>query len=379
MNGVRHVRSSAGRHDNNFNLLRMIAASAVLVSHAYPIALGTGAPEPLSSILNVSLGTVAVLVFFAISGFFISKSFAERRNCIEFWTARVLRIYPALLAAIFASVVLIGPLCGTKEIRGYFLNWDVCSYVVRNLMLIKPQDHLPGVFATNPYPYAVNGSLWTLFYECTCYGLVALTSGLGLTADNRRFVAFLSAYLAWYLIGPLTGLDEVGRIRNLHDLSLPFVMGMAFYHFRQYLPLKSTICGLLGALVILTHGHPWFDETLVLFLAYVTFYLGYLPVRPLKAYNRLGDYSYGMYLYAFPCEQVGATMFKGISPIGLIAISYPVVLACAVVSWHVLEKCALAQRTEVARQIVDYAQQLRGGQIHVQWSGRIWNWLQPPR
>ena len=86
---------AAGR-DNNFNLLRMIAASAVLVSHAYPIAIGEGVIEPLSSLLQMSLGTLAVLTFFAISGFFISQSFDRRHGLIDFWVARILRIYPIL-------------------------------------------------------------------------------------------------------------------------------------------------------------------------------------------------------------------------------------------------------------------------------------------
>ena len=68
---------------NNFNLIRMIAATAVLVSHAYPISLGVGALEPLSLILHFSLGTLAVLTFFAISGFFISQSFDRKNGLVE--------------------------------------------------------------------------------------------------------------------------------------------------------------------------------------------------------------------------------------------------------------------------------------------------------
>ena len=94
---------SNGR-DNNFNLLRMIAAGAVLVSHAYPIALGNGAVEPLSSLLQMSLGTLAVLSFFAISGFFISQSFDRRNGLVDFAVARILRVYPGLVVVLFLTV-----------------------------------------------------------------------------------------------------------------------------------------------------------------------------------------------------------------------------------------------------------------------------------
>ena len=65
---------SRGR-DNNLNLIRLLAAAAVLVSHAYPITLGDGAEEPLTAELGFTLGTVAVYVFFAISGFLIAGSY----------------------------------------------------------------------------------------------------------------------------------------------------------------------------------------------------------------------------------------------------------------------------------------------------------------
>lgn len=87
---------SAG-HDNNFNLLRMLAATGVLVSHAYPISLGAGAVEPLESLLKgTSLGGICVMIFFAISGFFISRSFAGKSSLKSFLRARALRLFPAL-------------------------------------------------------------------------------------------------------------------------------------------------------------------------------------------------------------------------------------------------------------------------------------------
>ena len=57
----RMIDHLSGR-DNNLNLIRVIAASAVLVSHAFPITLGAGAEEPLDEIAGVSLGWLAVAV-----------------------------------------------------------------------------------------------------------------------------------------------------------------------------------------------------------------------------------------------------------------------------------------------------------------------------
>ena len=84
-------QSPSGR-DNNFNLLRILAAGAVLVSHAYPISLGPGTPEPLYHTLGMTLGTLAVLTFFAISGYFISRSFHSRSSVLDFVVARMLNL-----------------------------------------------------------------------------------------------------------------------------------------------------------------------------------------------------------------------------------------------------------------------------------------------
>jgi peptidoglycan/LPS O-acetylase OafA/YrhL len=351
MSAIPKLSDFSGGRDNNFNLLRMIAASAVLISHAYPLAQGTGAAEPLSSVLGISLGTLAVLTFFAISGFFISQSFDRRQSFIGFCMARVLRIYPGLIAVLVLTVFVIGPVFTTMTQSAYLADVTTISYIPRNLTLKWLQYDLPGVFQNNPYPAAINGSLWTLFYEVVCYGMVVAVGALGLTARGRSFVAFLFAYLIGYLALKLTDRDN-----HLHfvaltiflELSLPFVIGMAFYQFRRALPLSWIMCAGTACVALLAYGTFWFQESFVLFWCYSIFWLGYLPGKPLRAYNRLGDYSYGIYIYAFPCEQITAALWKGISPLGLMMVSLPVTLAFAVVSWHFLESRALAYRTAAA-------------------------------
>jgi len=50
---------STGR-DNNFNLIRFIAAALVLISHSYALVIGTPEAEPLRSTLGLTLGDIAV-------------------------------------------------------------------------------------------------------------------------------------------------------------------------------------------------------------------------------------------------------------------------------------------------------------------------------
>jgi peptidoglycan/LPS O-acetylase OafA/YrhL len=211
---------------------------------------------------------------------------------------------------------------------------------------------LPGVFSNNPYPAAINGSLWTLFYEVTCYAAVAVVGVLGLMLRRWSFMAFLGVYTVGYLAIKLSDphthfLAASPLLGNFHQLTLPFVLGMAFYEFRRYLPLNFTLCVLLGLGALVAHGTAFFEELFVFFWSYFTFYLGYLPIKLLRIYNRLGDYSYGTYIYAFPLAQVAAATWKGISPLGLMAVSFPATLAFAVLSWHLLERPMIALRPVV--------------------------------
>ena len=184
--------------------------------------------------------------------------------------------------------------------------------------------------------------------------MVAAVGALGLTSRSWKFCIFLTMYMLIYF-----GLDalplrnyrlEHGVFENLHALTYPFVIGMIIYHFRRYLITNLTLpmCAVAGSIALLSYQTAVFREVFILFLALLIFYLGYLPFKPLKFYNNFGDYSYGMYIYAFPCEQIGATLWPGISPIALIAVSLPVTLGCAMLSWHLIERRALAHRATAA-------------------------------
>jgi peptidoglycan/LPS O-acetylase OafA/YrhL len=105
--------------DNNFNLLRMIAASSVLISHSWSLAFSDNTGEPFTSFTPFSLGQLAVTLFFGLSGFLIAKSFHSRRSTVEFVIARVFRLYPGLLLALVFCVFVIGPLCTAQPLSTY--------------------------------------------------------------------------------------------------------------------------------------------------------------------------------------------------------------------------------------------------------------------
>ena len=134
--------------DNNLNLIRMIAAVGVLVSHAWPLSLGPGTPEPLSAAVGQSLGSLSVLVFFVISGFLIPRSFERQPTLASWLRARCLRLAPALAVVLLLTVLVLGPLVTTLPLADYARRPETLTYVPRNLSLALGQSGLPGSSGT---------------------------------------------------------------------------------------------------------------------------------------------------------------------------------------------------------------------------------------
>ena len=331
---------SQGR-DNNFNLLRMLAATAVLISHSWPLALGNGAIEPLETETGYKLGTTAVSVFFAISGFFITKSFDRRISLGDFALARFARIYPALIVILLLTVFLLGPSMTAWPLSAYFIDHHTWTYAPKNLLLWHPQWSLPGVFTHNPGGSAINGSLWTLFFEVCCYaGVVAL--GLLNIVRIRYFIIapMLTVMLIFLVPQSETGNGFLGLTSIL---TLPFALGASAYVYRAYVPVSALIAGVLIVIAIITRGTILYPLTHALAVSYGALWFGF-SLPQLRGYNVFGDYSYGMYIYAFPCQQIAAALIPMPTPLLLIALSLPPTLILAFVSWTFIESPALAHR-----------------------------------
>lgn len=336
-NAPRVAERATGR-DNHFNLIRMIAAAGVLVSHAYPIALGPGTTEPLKPLLGVTLGTVCVYIFFVISGFFIAKSFDRSTSRTRFLEARALRLFPALIVVLLLTVLVAGVFVTEAPAAVFWSEAPV--YVLRNLSLAFLDYDLPGVFEATPYGPPINGSLWTLFYEVVCYGGVFALGLLGLLRRPKLFGAVFVGAAAVCVLAPHAPVP--GRVSQLALLGFPFLLGTALYVWRAWVPLHWSLLTAALCSAVLAHGTVLFAPLLVLALSYGVFWIGLMPAPALLAYNRLGDYSYGVYIYAFPLQQLLAAQGV-VTPLSNMALAFPATLLCAVISWHLVEKPSLAR------------------------------------
>ncbi|MFO6446932.1 acyltransferase family protein [Erythrobacter sp. NE805] len=337
--------------DNNLNLVRMLAAGAVLVSHAFPIS---GGKDPLLVLTGATGGEYAVAVFFGISGLLIARSFDRRETMLHFAAARVLRLFPAL-AVVLVLTVCAGALLTRLPLADYLAARGTWTYIPANLLLASPQFALPGVFETNPYGPQINGSLWTLFYEVACYGGVVLLGLIGVL--RRRWLALAAAALvgcahigiAWGSApgGPL-GEAVSMRIALLARLAFPFMLGTAAYVWRERLVLSGWIALALWIPTALLPAGTLLAAGIVVALVYGALWFGFVPKGRLLGYNRIGDYSYGVYIYAFPVQQALVHFAPGMSPLANIVLALPATLVLAVLSWTLVERRAIAAARPLA-------------------------------
>ncbi|MEO8484746.1 MAG: acyltransferase [Betaproteobacteria bacterium] len=327
--------------DNNLNLLRFVAASLVVYSHSYPLS-GHLADEPLARATRIfDFASLAVIVFFAISGYLVARSYDRSAGLADFLRSRALRILPAYAATTFYAAFVIGAWATTLPLAEYLTDARTWLYVRRTLLFVG-FDRLPGVFADNPYPFAINGSLWTLWLEVSCYAALAVA---GLAGALRRPWLALALAVALFALGETSPRFIAAMPRGDAflgpRLAGTFVAGTLAYVWRDRIVLSPWIAAVaLGAAWALLGTRI---EVYGLFgaIVYATLVLGYHPAFDLPSFRRFGDYSYGIYVYAYPTQQAIASIVGSVSPWLLFGFAYPIVLVLGVASWHAIERPAL--------------------------------------
>ena len=277
----------------------------MLFAHSYPL-VGRRGDEPLTLLTGYEKGgSIAVGIFFVMSGYLIASSWLASSSPKSFLIKRALRIFPALIVAVLLSAFVIGPLV---TIRPRALSG-------RRRYLDLPAEHPAGdalrtarVFTGNAYPDVVNGSLWTLPLEVLMYIGVMI---LGLTGFLTRRLIFLPiAVLAvghFWLLGKL-GIESY-FIKNIFKLGLLYYSGSALFLYRDDIPWRGWIAALLFAALVATFRTDIGPLVYFVALPYLVLYLAYAPLPLISRFGKYGDFSYGLYIYAFPFQQLTIYLF----------------------------------------------------------------------
>ena len=339
---------TALRPANNFDVLRLIAAVAVFISHSVPLSYPAYEHRPefliVTSNGQATLGSVSLTIFFVISGYLVTQSYDRRRNARIFLMGRALRILPALAVMLFLTVFVFAPLVSTLPFQDYFLDHQTYRYFLTNISLVDFAARLPGVFTDNPFPAAVNGSLWTLPFEVRCYAAVLLLGSLRLL--NR------ATTLALVACGCL--LIRLWMFMPVVEYYTCFAAGAAL-HFCN-LPRSraaAAICAALLLAALVTGGFRIVGSTLG---AYLIIYLATAPAPRLLDTGKLGDLSYGIYIWAFPIQQWVASLLAERSTWYLnLLVSLPLVCVASLLSWHLVEAPMLRLKRPAPRKVATTA------------------------
>ncbi|MDF3981423.1 acyltransferase [Luteibacter sp. PPL201] len=275
--------------------MRMIAALLVLVSHQFALS---GRPEP-RFVGEDSFGHLGVLIFFSISGYLVTSSWLKDPHVLRFVARRVLRMAPALCVSMPLTLAVIASFGMTG-------------------------------FPDNPR-HLTNGSLWTVPYEVYCYAGL-LVAGV---ATRRPSIALAVASFGYLVFAEMRSetnfLAYFGVFFAAGSLLRAFPIGLK--------PLAILVTLTIGCALI--HG----DQTtlgLAFMVPPLTIVMGSQSWPGLRDISAIGDLSYGVYIYAWPVQQMGVAYMGRQTPyFELLAVTVPVTLALAAASWHLIEKKAL--------------------------------------
>ncbi|MBP6145473.1 MAG: acyltransferase [Sediminibacterium sp.] len=333
------------REANNFDLIRIIFAWFVIVSHSY-VLNGVGESDPLGQLTSnyLILSFIGVKGFFVISGYLILQSLTRSKSVIDYLVKRILRIFPGLIVVLILTLVAVYFIYPTTQVP-YLLNPAIYHYFWGNLVLFSPPFFIHGVFDHLP-SRAINGSLWTIEFEFLFYIVLLLLFPIKKNIKALRWT--LLGMMALFTVGNLFYPSELLSIKKpipldlVFDLGIYFITGSFFacinwekWDSSKYLFIAAVL--LFIAMIIFKIDRAW----LFTCLPFVILYIGQMKSKAANwVHQKLGDPSYGIYLYAFPIQQLIVYYCKP-STFELFLYASIGAFAFGILSWKFIEKKAL--------------------------------------
>lgn len=334
-----------GAASSGFDYMRIGLAISILCWHTISTLHGVGFERPYWDKCRMVVGGLLPM-FFVLSGFLVSGSLARTGSVGKFFSLRAIRLYPALAVEVLLSALLLGPLLTTVPLSEYFSSSEFWAYFHNIIGYITYP--LPGLFNENPVANITNISLWTIPYELECYICLALIAVFGL---HRRRVLLLAGLLLIIIVKTsMFARLGVGAQFSRPDgrlLVASFLGGVVAYFYKDKIPYNGFLFVVALLLQLILTRNVVTAWVAIIPTIYVTVYLGLLN-PPKYTFLMRGDYSYGLYLFAFPIQQTYSLLFPH-HRVWWLSIGFSLCLgiAYAALSWHLIEKPILRRKTEI--------------------------------
>lgn len=349
------VKSNAVAFRNdNFLIARVMAAFFVLLGHS---TIMLGKSFPYISIAGIGIHTFGLYIFFSISGYLIMTSRLKTISLLTFFKNRFLRIYPAYAIVILLWIFPLGALFTNESFSAYLRDGSKLTYL-QNLIFF-PVFYLPGVFTTHPVPNAVNGSIWSLPIELSCYLFVGAIGVFGFLRQKSYLIYVLTFSILFLATLVITQTDyKTYTLTGSHyiywgtdwllgaKICIFFLMGSLFTQIpKNYFKLEiSFIVAIFYLNVPITNFfHDIFSW---IFIPYMVLSFCFLQTPIFSKIEKYGDPSYGVYIWAFPIQQI-LILFLGANINWFLNLSIVTFLSflAGYISWHLIEKRILKLKT----------------------------------
>jgi peptidoglycan/LPS O-acetylase OafA/YrhL len=341
------LQAVLARGQNNFDLLRLFAAIAVMYGHSFWVFPAHGRTEPILAFTGLEYsGSFGVYTFFLLSGILVSMSCDRQQSMVDFVVLRLARIFPGLIVSMTLIVFLVGPLFSALSIIAYLSDAQTYRWWLKTTTLLTGVGtYLPGLFTKVALKNNIDAPVWTLPMEIKCYMLV-LTAGLlhciGKKAGTILVcaAAFCGFLYMWshpneYFFG-----DFITRVTGYTFYPfLVFLIGMLAYAFRDVILLDIRFAIVIWIAYFALHKTE--AGSVLLYVAFLYSVLTVPSLRPIVKLKLPGDYSYGVYLWGFIVQQVTAMYLPTIDNLLSLTFTIPITIGIAALSWHFVEKPAL--------------------------------------
>lgn len=326
--------------NNSFDIMRHVAAYTVLISHHFVLS---GQSEPLFLMWS-TYGTIAVTIFFSISGYLMADSFSGSGNFIEFMIKRCRRIFPGLIMCSFIMYFIIAAFAKTGSAYEYIISGDALNYFLKNSVFL--QEPVNRVFSCYLYKDVINGSLATLPMEFLCYILIGLSLSFSKSWKAPTLLLII-AIISTLILNYQTDLYSYYSItfKLFFLFSIPFFLGsiLSLTKNAWWARRKEILITSLSFLFILK-GRPEIQIFGLLCISFASICVGLMTSD--KLIKGKFDISYGIYIYAFPTQQIiinttGLSFYAGM----ILSVIITTVLAC--ISYKYIEKPFLKNRRKV--------------------------------
>lgn len=329
---------------NNFDFVRLALAIGILLVHVAGVSGGS-----FDFIFRVLNGDSIVKCFFVISGYLVTKSYYREQGSF-FFIKRALRVLPGYYVALLFLFIL-GTILTSMPLAEFLKDRNTLSYIFYNAITLNfMQPWLPGVFEHNPLR-AMNGSLWTIKSEIILYISMPIYYYLYKRLPIVTYLFISTASLLWIYYFSFVHVVPASRTLVMQFIGLAsFYYGGSLFASLKVDESKAVTTVMIVSVLLYAslsrYAEVKFIIEVPLIVSLVLFVCNVIP--GFANLEKVGDLSYGVYLYNFPVIQILCNygIFRDRPYLGLV-LSIAITLMMACMSWYMVEKRCLGLKSRV--------------------------------